>query len=133
MISGFDHLAITCADVDASIDFYARVLGATLLYADTWRSGAMPVAIMNVGANNLSLHRASSPAEPHAVNPTPGAVDLCFRWEGTVEEVVAHLVANGITIVEGPVARRSSDDRPARSVYFRDVDGNLLELLVVED
>lgn len=133
MISGFDHLAITCTDVDASIDFYERVLGATLLLAERWREGAMPVALMNVGANNLSLHRAQSPASPHADAPTPGSVDLCFRWDGAIGAAQAHLAALGIPVIEGPVGRISSDGRPATSVYFRDLDGNLLEFLAVDD
>ena len=132
MISGFDHLAITCTDIDASIGFYERVLGARLLYAERWHAGEMPVALMNVGANNLSLHRAQSPAEPHADRPTPGAVDLCLRWEGSIADAVAHLGTCGVEVIVGPVARRSSDDRPASSVYFRDLDGNLLELLAVD-
>lgn len=132
MISGFDHLAITCRDVDASIEFYERVLGATLLYAEVWRDGGMPVAILNVGANNLSLHRAEAPAEPHADVPTPGAVDLCLRWDGPVSAAQMHLGANGVDVIEGPVGRTTSDGRRGESVYFRDLDGNLLEFLAVE-
>jgi len=132
MISGFDHLAVTCTDVDASIAFYEQVLGARLLHAEHWRAGSMPVALMNVGAQNLSLHRAASPVRPHATSPTPGAVDLCLRWEGTIDAAIAHLGAHGVEVIEGPVARRSSDDRPATSVYFRDPDGNLLEFLAVD-
>lgn len=131
MISGFDHLAITCDDVDASIAFYERVLGAELLLADLWRDGKMPVAIMQVGANRLSLHRAASPASPHARVPQPGSVDLCFRWEGPIAAAVAHLAANDVAVVEGPVPRPASNGERGSSVYFRDLDGNLLELLTV--
>ena len=133
MISGFDHLAITCRDVDASIAFYERVLGATLLHADVWHSGGMPVAIMNVGANNLSLHRAQSPARPHAARPSPGSVDLCLRWEGPITAAEEHLAAQDVAVIEGPVARTASDGRRGASVYFRDPDGNLLEFLAVGD
>lgn len=132
MISGFDHLAITCTDIDASIEFYDRVLGATLLYPERWHDGSMPVALMNVGANNLSLHRAQSPASPHAVAPTPGAVDLCLRWVGPIDAAQSHLASHGVEVIEGPVGRIASDGRPATSVYFRDLDGNLLEFLAVD-
>lgn len=131
MISGFDHLAITCDDVDASIAFYERVLGAELLLADLWRTGKMPVAIMQIGANRLSLHQAAAPASPHARVPQPGSVDLCFRWEGPIEAAVAHLDASGVAIVEGPVPRPASNGERGASVYFRDLDGNLLELLTI--
>ena len=132
MITGFDHLAITCADIDASLAFYQRVLGARLLYEDRWLAGDLPVAIVNVGANNLSLHRASAPASPHAQDPTPGSVDLCFRWGGSIADAIEHLARNEVAIIEGPVPRQSSDGRPATSVYFRDLDGNLLEFLAVD-
>ena len=129
MITGVDHLVITCTDVDATIGFYERVLGAEQVFPDEWRSGRIPVAILRVGANALSLHRADAPAAPHAVHPTPGAVDLCFRWSGAISAAVAHLGANGVEVIEGPVPRIASDGSSAVSVYFRDLDGNLLELL----
>ncbi len=119
MISGFDHLAITCDDVDASIAFYERVLGAELLLADLWRNGKMPVAIMQVGANRLSLHRAASPASPHARVPQPGSVDLCFRWEGPIAAAVAHLAANDVAVVEGPVPRPAERMRRRASCRTR--------------
>lgn len=132
MISGFDHLAITCNDVDTSIAFYERVLGAELLLADLWRAGKMPVAIVQVGANRLSLHQAASPASPHAQHPTPGSVDLCFRWDGPLATAVEHLQHNDIAIVDGPVPRPASNGVRGMSVYFRDLDGNLLEFLTIE-
>lgn len=131
MISGFDHLAITCVHVDASIAFYERVLGAELLLADLWHERKMPVAIMQIGANRLSLHQAAAPAAPHAAVPTAGSVDLCFRWIGPIDAAVAHLDANEVEIVEGPVPRPASNGERGASVYFRDLDGNLLELLTV--
>lgn len=131
MISGFDHLTITCNDVDASIDFYARVLGAELLLGELWHSRQLPVAIMQIGANRLSLHQAAAPASPHAQAPTPGSVDLCFRWEGPIAAAVDHLAAQGVAVIEGPVGRPASNGERGTSVYFRDLDGNLLELLTL--
>lgn len=131
MISGFDHLAITCVDVDASIAFYERVLGAEQVFPNEWAAGSIPVAILRVGANALSLHRASAPADPKAAHPTPGAVDLCFRWEGPIDAAIVHLESQGVEVIVGPVPRIASDSSRAVSVYFRDLDGNLLEFLTV--
>jgi catechol 2,3-dioxygenase-like lactoylglutathione lyase family enzyme len=58
-----------------------------------------------------------------------GTLDVCFRWEGTIEEAVAHLNAAGIEIIEGPAPRWAVDGVLGQSVYFRDPDGNLLEFL----
>jgi catechol 2,3-dioxygenase-like lactoylglutathione lyase family enzyme len=44
-----------------------------------------------------------------------------------VAEVVKHLEANSVEIIEGPV-RRTGATGPITSVYFRDPDSNLLEV-----
>jgi catechol 2,3-dioxygenase-like lactoylglutathione lyase family enzyme len=129
VIVGFDHVAITVADVDATIGWYERVLGAELQYGDRWRAGEMPIAILQLGASRLSVHPASAPASPHARVPTTGSGDLCFRYDGPVDEIVARLAGAGVEVVEGPVPRPASNGVVGTSVYFRDPDGNLLELL----
>jgi catechol 2,3-dioxygenase-like lactoylglutathione lyase family enzyme len=122
-------VAITVADVESTVSWYSRVLGANPLYLAEWRAGKIPVVILQVGANRLSLHAAAAPAKPHAERPTPGAVDLCFRWSGPLSDAIAHVSAFGIEIEEGPVPRPAADGTPGQSIYFRDRDGNLLELL----
>lgn len=131
-VAGIDHVAITVADVDATIAWYERVLGAELLYGEAWRSGTMPVAIVQVGGSRLSLHRAAAPASPHAAAPTPGSVDICFRALGPVATIQRGLAAAGVEVVEGPVPRPAADGRRGASVYLRDPDGNLVELLTTE-
>jgi catechol 2,3-dioxygenase-like lactoylglutathione lyase family enzyme len=130
-VEGFDHVAITVADVDATIAWYGRVLGATPLFHDRWLAGELPVALLQVGASRLSVHPAAAPAAPHARVPTAGSADLCFRWAGPVAEIMALLEANGVDVVEGPVPRPASNGERGTSVYFRDPDGNLLELLTI--
>ena len=58
----------------------------------------------------------------------PGNSDLCFVWPGPIEDAVAHLESHGVTIETGPVARHGARDA-GTSVYFRDPDGSLLELI----
>jgi catechol 2,3-dioxygenase-like lactoylglutathione lyase family enzyme len=131
-VAGFDHVAITVADVDATLAWYERVLGAEPLHLDLWREGTLPIALLQVGASRMSVHPASAPAAPHAEVPTPGSADLCFRFDGPVDEILAMLDAAGVAVVDGPVPRPASNGAPGASVYFRDPDGNLLELLTVD-
>lgn len=128
-IRGLDHVAITCADLEATLAFYKRVLGATTHYEAEWRAGTIPVVILQLGGCRMSLHDAASPAKPHARVPMPGSEDVCFRFAGPIAEAVALLEREGVAIVEGPVPRPAADGTLGQSVYFRDPDGNLLELL----
>lgn len=128
-VRGYDHLAITVRDVERTVGFYRDVLGARVLYEDEWRSGRLPIAMLQIGANRMNVHPAAAPAAPHASAPTPGSVDLCLRWDAPLEDAIALLARHGIAIVEGPVPRPAADGAWGRSIYFRDPDGNLLELL----
>ena len=58
----------------------------------------------------------------------PGSSDLCFVWPGTTEEALAHLERLGVAVEQGPVPRNGARG-PGSSVYFRDPDGSLLELI----
>ncbi|MGH0033093.1 MAG: VOC family protein [Myxococcota bacterium] len=131
-IRHIDHLAITVADIETTIAFYRDVLDAEVLYEDLWRAGKIPIVQLRLGASRLSVHAASGPAEPHAHVPMPGSGDFCFRWDGTVAEAVARLERHGVPVIEGPVPRPAADATLGRSVYFRDPDRNLLELLTTE-
>ena len=128
-IRGIDHVAITVSDVESTVSWYTRVLGASPKYLAEWRAGKLPVVILQLGEQRLSVHAAAAPAKPHAKLPTPGAADLCFRWNGPLSDAEAHLAAFGIEIEEGPVPRPAADGTLGSSIYFRDRDGNLLELL----
>jgi catechol 2,3-dioxygenase-like lactoylglutathione lyase family enzyme len=128
-VRGIDHFAITVDDMDRTLDFYRRVLDAQPLFEDLWRAGKIPVVLLQVGASRLSVHSAKAPASPHARIPLPGSGDFCFRWDGSIESAIAHLRGHEVEIVLGPVPRPAADATPGQSVYFRDPDGNLLELL----
>jgi catechol 2,3-dioxygenase-like lactoylglutathione lyase family enzyme len=58
----------------------------------------------------------------------PGTSDLCFEWPGPIEEALEHLRANGVELEAGPVERTGARGS-GRSLYFRDPDGSLLELI----
>ncbi|MEE3325958.1 MAG: VOC family protein [Myxococcota bacterium] len=131
-IERIDHLAITVEDMDATLAFYKRVLDAQTHYEAEFRKGEIPVVILQVGASRISVHVAVSPASPHAACPQPGSADICFRWTGTIQSAQARLRQEEVEIIEGPVPRPAADGKAGQSVYFRDPDGNLLELLTTD-
>jgi catechol 2,3-dioxygenase-like lactoylglutathione lyase family enzyme len=120
-IDHLDHLVLTVADVEASVAFYQRVLG---MEAVTFGAGRRALGF---GQQKINLHPASAPFKPHAAAPTRGSADLCFIAAIPLEEVLAHLAACGVQVEEGPVPRTGATG-PIRSVYFRDPDGNLIEV-----
>ena len=115
-IEGLDHLVLTVADVGRTRDFYERVLRMKPVVFGEGRHA------LAFGAQKINLHEAGREFEPKAAVPTPGSADLCFLTHAPVAEVVEHLAANGVEILEGPV-RRTGAAGPITSVYFRDPTG----------
>ena len=77
----------------------------------------------------LNVHGPGSSPVPRAADPVrPGNSDLCFVWDGTAEEAVKHLLGHGVEVELGP-AKRTGGNGDGTSVYFRDPDGTLLELI----
>lgn len=125
-IEGLDHLVLTVRDVRATCDFYARVLGMRVVVHDD-PTGTFQFAEMYFGSQKINLHQLGHEREPKALPPTPGSGDLCFITMAAPTEVVEHLRACGVAIIEGPVPRNGARG-PMISVYFRDPDQNLVEV-----
>lgn len=122
-IDRIDHLVLTVRDLGASLDFYARVLGGRIVPPP---QGKGPTAIA-FGRQKINLHEKGHEFEPKATRPTMGAGDFCLITEAPIEEVLRHLGACGATVELGPVPRHGALG-PMMSVYFRDPDGNLIEV-----
>jgi len=120
-IDRIDHVVITANDLDRTLDFYTRVMG---MEAITFAGGRRGLAF---GRQKINLHQAGREFEPRALKPTPGSLDLCFITGTPLEQVVARLKENGVVIAEGPVQKTGALG-PMMSVYFRDPDGNLIEV-----
>ena len=121
MITSIDHFVLTCADVDATIDFYVRVLGMT---AESFGAGRRALSF---GNQKINLHQAGAEFEPKARVATPGSGDFCLLSDLPVAEIAAHLAAEGVEVIEGPVAKTGAAGA-LLSIYFRDPDGNLVEV-----
>jgi catechol 2,3-dioxygenase-like lactoylglutathione lyase family enzyme len=130
-IPGIDHFAFAAAALEATCVFYDRLFGARthLDYAPNGKSLVRQIAL---GGALLSIHQAGNGLELVARQPNVGGADICPRWSGHIESAMARLRAHEIMIVDGPSRRRTTDGLPALSIYFRDLDGNLLELTAAD-
>ena len=121
MIDHLDHIVLTTARAEQCIDFYTRVLGMTF---ERFGEGRMA---LKFGSQKINLHEKGREFEPKATLAAPGTLDVCFIATLPLKDVIARLVAAGVPIVEGPVAKTGATG-PIRSVYVRDPDGNLIEV-----
>jgi len=120
-IDALDHLVLTVRDLHATVAFYTRVLG---MQEVTFGEGRRALVF---GAQKINLHEIGHEYPPTAAVPTPGSADLCFVTTAAPSVVLARLDACGVHVVEGPVGRTGARG-PILSVYFRDPDGNLVEV-----
>ena len=127
-ISRIDHIALTASDLFVTERFYREVLGAEAVH-DYVIDGVLIARQFRLGGALLNIHQAGHGHSLVAARPMPGSADICFGWAASIATAVDHLRDRRIVIEEGPVARIGSEGLPGQSVYFRDPDGNLLELL----
>jgi catechol 2,3-dioxygenase-like lactoylglutathione lyase family enzyme len=103
--------------------FYRDVLGAEIV------GDPDGVAMYRFGEQQLNIHGPGLKPEPVARLPVqPGGSDLCFVWSGPIEGAIDHLRAHSVEVELGPVRRQGAHGE-GTSVYFRDPDGSLLELI----
>src|SRR6478735_5336867 len=121
VIATIDHLVLTVASVDATCAFYERALGMRRI--DT---PGRPTALA-FGGHKINLHHTDRTFEPKAAHPAPGAGDFCLVAAVPLAEVERRLAAAGVAVELGPVPRDGARGRMT-SLYFRDPDGNLVEV-----
>src|SRR4030095_13029238 len=130
-IKGIDHGVIVAADLQRTLQFYEK-LGFRIAWEK--RPGRPDMATIRIGEwQENNLHWAEAPMQPGylgARNPSSGSADFCLEWSGTVDEILTLLKRNGVTPEAGP-GPPSFARGMSTSGYFRDPEGNLLELSVL--
>ena len=120
MITGFDHIVLVVEDVAATVDFYERTLGMEGVEhtAGKWA--------LTFGTNKISLQPAADPPSK-ARDTVPGSGNFCVLTDDDIDAVAGHLSGLGVEIEDGPVEKVGATGG-IMSVYFRDPDGNLVEV-----
>ena len=117
-IERIDHLNITVADIDRSVDFYKRVLGMEI---ETMGEGR---AALHFGQQKIHLDAAGGAMAMSGEKRMPA--HICFITESPMSEVTARLQECGVPVrMRGP---RAGAIGTIQSVYIDDPDQNSIEI-----
>ncbi|WP_298944860.1 VOC family protein [uncultured Campylobacter sp.] len=120
-IASIDHIVLTVADLQRTLDFYVRVLGMREI---DFANGRKAVAF---GLQKINLHVKGEEILPNAMNANVGTADICLIADTPLELVLEELEVAGITVEQGIVPRTGALGGIS-SIYVRDPDGNLIEI-----
>jgi len=121
--NGLRHLALKVRDLDAMKRFYVDLLG----FSVDWEPDADNVYLTS-GTDNLALHRALPAQAPASTEGFVSSLDhlgLVVAVADDVDRWAAFLQDRGMTLDAAPRTHRDG----ARSCYFRDPDGNLIQII----
>jgi catechol 2,3-dioxygenase-like lactoylglutathione lyase family enzyme len=116
---------LTVTDIEKTTQFYEKALG---FEREFFRGPeGQPRHALLFGQYKINLQDKQTETPTKARVPTIGAGDFCLISKVPLDEFISHLKTVGVPIDTGPVQRRGALG-PIRSVYFRDPDGNLVEV-----
>ena len=121
-IERIDHLVLTVCDIDATCDFYSRILGMQIVTFGNDRKA------LQFGNQKINLHQVGKEFEPKALNATPGSADICLVTATPLYQVIDLLIALSVELLEPNIVRRMGAIGMIESIYIRDPDGNLIEI-----
>jgi len=117
-IERIDHLNLTVADIDSSVEFYKGVLGMK-----TERMGEGRAALY-FGQQKIHLDAAGGAMAMSGEKRMPA--HICFVTETPMSEITAHLEHCGVPVrMQGP---RAGAIGTIQSVYIDDPDQNSIEI-----
>ncbi len=128
-IKAMDHIVLNVPDVNCSLAFYMDVLDLEPERLDQFRRGEVPFPSVRVSADTVIDLFPTKPGE--ALGDGPGLQNLnhftMVVEAADFEAFQKHLAEHGVTIEDGP-GRRWGARGYGQSVYFRDPDGNRIEV-----
>ena len=116
------HVLLRVTDLERSRAFYSKILGFEVMEEDP-QHGGLFMALPG-DAHTLDLFPVQDPAAPAPAPGGPGVHHFAFQVdsEAALRDAYVGLRDQGVEIA------RAVDHVSQKSIYFRDPDGNLLEI-----
>jgi len=122
-ICAIDHVAINVSDLEGMTAFYCNILGCTV----ELRQDNIGLVHLRAGSSLIDLIDRAGPLASEAEGTGHNLNHLCLRADNfDAEEAKAELAALGVDV--GEVLERFGSNGRSKTLYFRDPEGNGLEL-----
>lgn len=131
----FDHIVINVVDIDKMVKFYTEVLQLPGERLEEFTAGQVPFPSVRLSADSIidlfpkKMWEKTNPEEVCR----PNLNHFCFATdEAGSKALQARLNEQGVVIEEGPVKRWGAHGT-GTSIYFRDPEGNTIEVRYYSD
>ncbi len=132
LVERIDHVGLAVSDLDAAIDFYARVFGLAAVHEEVNEEQGVREAMVDVAGSGSFLQllaplRPDSPIGRFLARNGEGMQQLAFRV-ADIDEASARLRAAGVRLLYDAPRRGTSGSR-VNFVHPKDCGGVLVELV----
>jgi catechol 2,3-dioxygenase-like lactoylglutathione lyase family enzyme len=130
-----DHVVLWVDDPRRALEFYVEVIGLEAVRAKDFENGKAPFPSVRVndttivdlmGRGLLPLVRESTAGGESGGEPVN---HVCLSMDASAyDSLVSRLADHGIRLTPGPRTSFGAQGLTPHSAYFRDLDGNVLEI-----
>ena len=130
LLTEIDHVAIAVNDLDAAIDFYGRVFGATVAHREVVESDGVEEAMLQVAESYIQLltpTRPDSPVARYLDKRGEGLHHVGYRVDDCAAALEAMKAAGAVAIDAAP--RPGSRGTTVAFIHPKSTYGTLIELV----
>jgi len=125
MITGISHFAITCKEIDKSIDFYTRILGLSEAFRMNNDDGSLWMVYLKTGSDDFIELFTNGGDQLEIPKNASGYKHLCL-WVDDLDATLLDLKARGLDVdPKGAKIGRSK----CKQFFIADPDGVRIELM----
>jgi methylmalonyl-CoA/ethylmalonyl-CoA epimerase len=130
LLTEIDHVAIAVGDLDAAVEFYGRVFGATVSHREVVESDGVEEALLRVAESYVQLLAPTRPDSPVARfldKRGEGLHHVGYRVNDCAAALEAMKAAGAVAIDEAP--RPGSRGTTVAFIHPKSTYGTLIELV----